>query len=264
MENKPLKDWLAALKDEEDEGIVKRRPPPTLDLFDDEHDGKIPEDCFFSVYAEQKLIEMMTEQKKMIKMLKAHGKTKHLANRILIIFDDLVGSELFSNARDNFFKMLNANHRHHSVSMLMVTQAYKEIPKTVRTQFSCLLFFEIANDRELRVIYEEYTLSLKLPDWMEIYEYCTDGDYNFMFINYQKPKRLRIMKNFSQYIFADSKMDSSLPQRNTSKKPAEKPSETRKPGKMEIPIDSRYSKSARPQKEIKSKPDPIARPGTRV
>lgn len=220
-ENKPLKDWLKGLADKEDEGIVKRRPPPSMDLFDTEHDGNIPEECFFAIYSESDLAQLMKEQKKMIKMLKDRGKTKHLANRILIIFDDLVGSTLFSNARDNFFKMLNANHRHHSVSMIMVTQAYKEIPKTVRTQFSCLLFFEIANDRELRVIYEEYTLSLKLADWMEIYKYCTDNDYDFMFINYQKPKRLRIMKNFSEYIFAEENMEPNIKQRAGPPKPSE-------------------------------------------
>ncbi len=224
-----------------------------MDVFETEHDGVIPEECFYSNYAEEDLSKMMKEQKKMIKMLKDHGKSKHLANRILIIFDDLVGSTLFSNARDNFFKMLNANHRHHSVSMLMVTQAYKEIPKTVRTQFSCLLFFEIANDRELRVIYEEYTLSLKLPDWMEIYEHCTQDDYDFMFINYQKPKRLRIMKNFSEYIFADKLMDPDIKQRSQPKLP----SETRKPGKMQ-PIDNRMKPHVK-DKKPKEKQDPIAK-----
>ena len=41
------------------------------------------------------------------------------ANRLLIIFDDMVGSSLFSNKRDNFFKMMNANRRHKSLSMMM-------------------------------------------------------------------------------------------------------------------------------------------------
>jgi hypothetical protein len=36
---------------------------------------------------------------------------------------------------------------------------------------------------------------------MEVYEYATDGDHDFLFINYQKPKRLRMMRNFDQVIF---------------------------------------------------------------
>lgn len=40
---------------------------------------------------------------------------------------DLVGSSLFSNARNNVFKGLNTRHRHYSCSMLMVSQGYKYI-----------------------------------------------------------------------------------------------------------------------------------------
>jgi len=90
-------------------------------------DGKIPESCFYTEYSESDLVKIMTEQMTLIKLLKKHNKTKHLANRILFVFDDLVGSNLFSFARDNPFKRLNTNHRHHSASILMVTQAYKEV-----------------------------------------------------------------------------------------------------------------------------------------
>lgn len=83
----------------------------------------------------------------------------------------------------------------------MVTQAYKEIPKTVRTNYSCLIVFEIPNEKEIEVIFEENPNYLKRDEWMEMYEYATDGDHDFLFINYQKPKRLRLMKNFDQVIF---------------------------------------------------------------
>lgn len=66
-----------------------------------------------------------------------------------------------------------------------------------------MILFEIANEKELEVIFEENPMSLKKETWMEVYQYCTEGDHDFMFINYQKPKRLRIMKNFDQYVFVD-------------------------------------------------------------
>lgn len=166
-------------------------------------DGRIPEDCFYTEYNEDTLREVMEEQNKMVTLLSEHGKSKHLANRILFIFDDLVGSSLFSGKKSNPFKTLNTNHRHYSASLLMVTQAYKEIPKTMRTQFSCLIVFEIPNNREVMVIYEENPMSLKIDQWYQVYEHSVDGDHNFMFINYQKPKRLRIMKNFDKVLFVD-------------------------------------------------------------
>jgi hypothetical protein len=199
-DNVPLKKWLANRTGEEN--TVVEAPKIEVDL--PEWDGgQIPEDCFYSEYSEDTLRAVMEEQMKMVTLLKQHGKSKHLANRILIIFDDLVGSSLFSGKKNNPFKTLNTNHRHYSASLLMVSQAYKEIPKTIRTNFSCLIVFEIPNDREVEVIYEENPMYLKREQWYQVYEHAVDGDHNFMFINYQKPKRLRIMKNFNKVLFVD-------------------------------------------------------------
>lgn len=82
----------------------------------------------------------------------------------------------------------------------MITQAYKEIPKTIRTNFSCLILFEIPNDKEVQVIYEENSMGLKHEDWLETYEHATNGEHDFMYINYKFPKRYRVMKNFDQFL----------------------------------------------------------------
>lgn len=83
----------------------------------------------------------------------------------------------------------------------MVSQGYKEIPKTIRTNWTCLVVFEIGNEREVMVIYEEYAMGLKHDDWMELYKHATEEDHSFLFINFQKPKRMRMMKNFTNYLF---------------------------------------------------------------
>ena len=123
-------------------------------------DGKIPEECFYEDYTDEDLMSILDEQNAIIKLLKKHGKSKYLANRILFIFDDLVGSVLFGGARQNPFKIFNTRHRHYSASILMVSQGYKEIPKTIRTNWSALILFEISNDKELEVIFEEFSMGM--------------------------------------------------------------------------------------------------------
>lgn len=208
VENVPLKKWLKQMEEdmEDDNPVVESRskghalqglvdPTPLLDK-------KIPEENFHTVYDEQLLKSMVQDQMDMVTILKHYGQPKYLANRILFILDDLVGSSLFGNHKKNVFKGFNTRHRHASASIIMVTQAYKEIPKAIRTNFSCLILFEIPNEKELEVIYEENSLYMKKPLWYEAYHYAVDGDYDFMFINYQKKqKRLRMMKNFEQVIF---------------------------------------------------------------
>lgn len=198
-ENLPLKKLLLKLGERKktDSVVEAKGDVPKMEP----HDPIIPEGCFFSEYDEDTLASIMDQQMAMVKLLKSHEKSKHMANRILFIFDDLVGSTLFNNSRDSPFKRLNTNHRHYSASILMVTQAYKEIPKTVRTNFSGLIIFEIPNDKEIQVIFEENPNYLKHDEWMELYEYCTEGDHSFLYINYQKPKRLRLMRNFDQVVF---------------------------------------------------------------
>lgn len=205
-DNKKLKAFLKSLKEQTDQDnpvVANAKPAAVVDDADIAPltDFRIPEECFYSDYDEDTLQQIMDEQMKMVKLLKKCNQSKHLANRILIVFDDLVGSTLFSGKKDNPFKKLNSNHRHYSASMLMVSQAYREIPKTCRTNFSCLIVFEIPNDKEVEVIYEENPNYLKRDEWYEAYQYATDGDHDFMFINYQKPKRLRMMKNFEQVIY---------------------------------------------------------------
>jgi len=217
LENLPLKKFLKNLeKKKEKADFVQNRPKNTpidgttsVDVVSGKAEEKnthfnaeIPEDCFLEEYNEEDLDNILGQQQKMVDLLSAHGKSKHLANRMLLIFDDLVGSNLFNNKRGNPFKKLNTNHRHYSVSILEVSQAYKEIPKTVRTNFTCLILFKIFNAKEVECIFEEYPMNMKKDIWYETYEYCTDGPHDFLFYDITKPKNMRVMKNFSQYVYS--------------------------------------------------------------
>ena len=218
IKNLPLKKWLQdqAAKKAGDE--IVEAPPISAELenkitnSDEDFDGTIPEEHYFNDYDDETFQGIMEEQLSMIKALKKHGQPKYLANRILVIFDDLVGSALFRGARGSYFKGVNTRHRHFSASFLMVSQGYKEIPKTIRTNWTALIVFEIGNEREVFVIYEEYACCLKQKDWQESYRHAVDGDHDFLFINFQQPKKYRMMKNFEQFLIHDE-VDKTIPER---------------------------------------------------
>lgn len=205
-ENKALKAWIKEQKNKKSKsaGLVERPEVEVPEIpFDDSYTGYIPEEHFFSEYSDDTFKEIMDEQMNMIRTLKKAGAPKYLANRILIVFDDLVGSTLFSGTRGSYFKGVNTRHRHYSASFLMISQGYKEIPKTIRTNWTALIVFEIGNEQEVKVIYEEYAMGLSWKDWEEVYRYATEEDHSFLFINFQKPKRLRMMKNFQEVLFIE-------------------------------------------------------------
>jgi len=206
-ENKVLKNFIRSLRNKNKVNVngqvvhTEEKHDDLEEYLEDEFSPYIPDEHYLDHYDQDTLEDILTEQQTLIDKLKKLGKTKHIADKILIIFDDLVGSSLFSNHKGNPFKKLNTNHRHYSISMLEVSQAYKELPKTVRTQLSCLIVFEIPNDKEVEVIYEENPMHLKRNDWMEMYDYATKGDHDFLYLNYQKPRAMRMMRNFEEYLY---------------------------------------------------------------
>lgn len=88
IDNKPLKDWVKQLKKNqkmENDSVVERKDnvhelEEIIDL-GPLGDKRIPEENFFSEYNEDTLREIMDEQQQLVRALKAHGKSKHLANR---------------------------------------------------------------------------------------------------------------------------------------------------------------------------------------
>jgi hypothetical protein len=207
-ENKPLKEWIKYMENEtkrKKDSVVENSNALSSEIREmvetEPFTGFIPENHFFDDYDDDTFKSIMEEQKKMISLLKKNGKPKHLANRILIIFDDLVGSTLFAGTKGSYFKGVNTRHRHYSASFLMISQGYKEVPKTIRTNWTALIVFEIGNEKEVEVIYEEFSMGLKRDQWMESYRHATLPDYSFIYFNFQKPKKLRVMMNFTNVLF---------------------------------------------------------------
>lgn len=207
VENTKLKAWMAAQQQRHfDDNMIVSRPPVNLEskgiTVDGDFDPYIPEENFISVYDPEYLKELMIKQQQTVDFLKDNGKTKHLSNRMLFIFDDPIGSGLFDRNARNPYKQFSTIHRHLNISSICVSQGYKEIPKTIRSNFTCMIIFEISNDSELQEIYKENTIGCKEHEWLEIYKHCTEPAYGFMFFNHQKKRNEgRIMKNFQRYIY---------------------------------------------------------------
>jgi hypothetical protein len=206
-ENKPLQ---KALKKLEEKGLMtmilpdlKKKGDPTKKF-----DGRIPKENFIEELDPDRLQDFMDEQQELVDFLLENGLSRWLSNRVLFIFDDIVGSDLLGSRRDEAFKIFNTRLRHLNFSGWMISQAHNEIPKTIRTQYSGLILFEIANEKELKSIYEEQPCGLTWEQWMMIYRLATKEDHSFLFFNLQKKKKDgRISKNFTDVIHVHSRED---------------------------------------------------------
>jgi len=170
----------------------------------DDFDARLSEDDFIDEYDEATFAELLKRQMDFIQFLREHNGTKYLANRVLLIFDDQVGSSLYSDKRQSAFKGFCTRHRHYGISTISSLQAFKECQKTVRTVTSAMIIFEIPNEKELESIYESFPNRLKRDDWMTMYHRAIDSEsgtgHNFLYMNMKKPKHQRCMKNFDSYL----------------------------------------------------------------
>ena len=149
VQNLPLKRWIKqeqARRDGEFRDQIVQAPPIAHE-FDNANtnekevfDGKIPEGNFYHQYTERDLEKILSEQKKIIDALKKHKQPKYLADRILFIFDDLVGSSLFSMAQDNLFKgitkLLQITQYHHNFNLLFLSYS------VIKFKCKCFPFFQ--------------------------------------------------------------------------------------------------------------------------
>ncbi len=166
---------------------------------EEKFDGKIPEEDFFSEI--DKLFPVLQEQQNVVEWLSGEGhKTdaRYIADRMLIILDDQAGN--FDMGQHSPFNNFFIRHRHFSASVIVITQAYKAIPKTVRISFKCLVLFEIGNQNELRSIFEENSNVFSEEEWMKMYHYAVKEPYSFLYFNYKFPKQKRFHKRFESIL----------------------------------------------------------------
>lgn len=199
-ENVALKEWIKKQKENHQEIVGGR--VPTIEEEEDAFSPYLTEANFFDSYDSDKFQAQLAEQDTVIAMLDAHDQDKSMADMVLNIFDDLVGSHMFRGNKGNDFTIAMTRHRHHSLSAIIVTQAYKEWPKTIRTCLMCLSTFKIGNEMELKVIYEEFGMGLSWPEWLEVYHEAMNGSlHNFIFFNHQQlDENKQITKNFEKYL----------------------------------------------------------------
>lgn len=133
-----------------------------------------------------------TVQKSMI-----NKHSKKYSDRILIVIDDFA-SDKFLHSKP--FLNLVLNSRHFNISLIINTQAYFLIDKTLRLNSSLIVLFETGNEKELKTIYDENNCNITFNEWISIYKSIVKEPFQFMTINYQNPPKYRIMENLEYFI----------------------------------------------------------------
>jgi hypothetical protein len=162
-----------------------QNPEYNLELTDANFTEEVSITLLKNIIAEQKLV------------IEKFGKS--YADRVLMLFDDTASQKKFWNSQA--VQQLMFNSRHYRVSLIITTQAFHAIPKSLRLNMSMIIVYYTANATELKSIYEENSSNLNFNQFKKIFDtVCNDRPFNFLTINYQNPQKFRYSYCFEHFI----------------------------------------------------------------
>ena len=147
---------------------------------------KIKEENIFDSYDPEILLDLYQSQREAKKYLKKNKELEHCC----IVLDDLV-TDLPSNQKSLLSKMTMTG-RHLNISIIIATQSYKLISRTIRMNLTCLICLH-CNAGEVRKIAEESAAS----NFAELHAKCCSEPYGFIHEIVQKPLDKRFRNKFT-------------------------------------------------------------------
>ena len=133
---------------------------------------------------------------------------------ILLILDDINGTQAISDKKFNPLSQLISNHRHSHLhlSVFILMQNYTKIPVGVRTLAKQYFLFRFGSKKQIYTFYEEIanTYFENFKQFSKLYKMVvTSGKNNFLLIDMDpKNEELSIRKNFNEIIKIHENSDS--------------------------------------------------------
>ena len=126
-------------------------------------------------------------------------KGKHKSPKVLVIIDDIVSYKTFLNSP--IFLRFAVMSRHWNISLILMSQAYHRIPKSVRLQMSCIVYFKGSN-KECDVLADDFGApGLSKKEFIKRIDYATSDRYNFFFVDVHRAMGSgRYRKNLTEEI----------------------------------------------------------------
>jgi hypothetical protein len=153
---------------------------------------RVPRENIFKHYNEFK-VRMLLLKLENLNVAKEDRKDRL---RTLMIFDDIV-DEIPKGKKISAMNVIARNHRHYDLSTILLTQTFKAIDNSIRTNSTGHIVFNIDNNAERKKIMEELSNRFKIREFEELYNKCTCVPYGYIFINKYNKK---IYKNFKEEI----------------------------------------------------------------
>ena len=133
------------------------------------------------------------------------GKSPNKKLKALLIMDDMIADIKKYGRRDsNFIKKLALNRRHIGISMIILSQVFRECPNAIRSNQSSFAVFRLENQLERKKVIEELSGFLGVKKFEKLFVDATTDPYSFLSINFDaSEKKYQYSKNFNEIILTN-------------------------------------------------------------
>ena len=100
-------------------------------------------------------------------------------NKILIIFDDMIGDMINNKKLNSIVTELFIKGRKLIISLVFITQSYFKVPKDVRLNTTYFFIIKMPNRRELQQNALNHSSDISIKVFLNIYKKCTAEPYSF-------------------------------------------------------------------------------------
>ena len=170
---------------------------PTAGEGDDMYDVlKLPKENIKNEFSEEDLNAIIEKRKELIQRKGIEWVSRN--SRVLIVLDDIIANTHFLNSPEAL--MMFALLRHYLCSVIVLTQSYRKIPRSLRLNVNGTIIFP-STQSEIEILLEEITPSgIKKREFEKVIDYATEGQYDFLYINNHADMDKRIRKNIGEVI----------------------------------------------------------------
>ena len=183
------KTWKAIVKYFTDKGCIVNCHTSTIDLDDgkdlireilDEPIEESEEEESSSSESDYGFLEIgkLDEEERKERKKKKKRKPKKKAQKQVIVLDDL-GDELKRRSIDQLLKV----NRHLKCKVILSSQYLNDLSIQARRQIDIWMCFSGLKAQKLQQIMRDCDTRLTFDQFEEVYKFCTNGKYNFMYLD---------------------------------------------------------------------------------
>jgi predicted ATPase len=101
----------------------------------------------------------------------------------LLICDDLQGTSLYSNGRDNLMNHVAIKSRHIPLTVCYLVQSWTGLPRVIRLNATQFMIYKTGDKKQLRQIYEHFGTTLDEATFNRVYEHAVIAPFGFLYID---------------------------------------------------------------------------------